>query len=255
MEIRFDDKVVLVTGASTGIGACLAGAFNEAGARVVLGYNSSAAQATALADAMDSTGERVLLVQADLSEPGGAELLVRRAVERFGRIDIVINNAGGLVKREMHTSDVTDELYLRIMELNLGSVFRVCRAAIPLMRRQGSGSIINITSLAGRLGGAGGSVVYASAKGGLATMTRGLAKELADSGIRVNAISPGIIQTPFHDRYTSPELLESIVKTIPLKRAGRPEECIGAAFFLASDAMSGYVTGQTIEVNGGMYMP
>lgn len=128
-------------------------------------------------------------------------------------------------------------------------------AAVPQMRSQGGGGVINVTSVAARHGGGTGAVLYAGSKGFVSTMTRGLAKELVRDGIRVNAVAPGVIQTPFHDRFSTPQMLEGFRATIPMNRIGTPDECTGAFLYLASEAMSGYVTGQILEVNGGQYMP
>jgi 3-oxoacyl-[acyl-carrier protein] reductase len=155
----------------------------------------------------------------------------------------------------MPVSEMTDEQFARVMDLNMSSVFAACRQAVPVMRRRGSGAIVNLTSIAARTGGAGGSVAYATAKGAVSTFTRGLAKEVAIDGIRVNAIAPGIITTPFHERHTSDAQMAGMVAGIPMGRAGTPEECVGSVLFLASPAMSGYVTGQVIEINGGQLTP
>jgi 3-oxoacyl-[acyl-carrier protein] reductase len=131
----------------------------------------------------------------------------------------------------------------------------MCKLVVPLMQRQNHGNIINVSSIAARNGGGGGSVLYAASKGAVSTFTRGLAKEVVGDNIRVNAIAPGVILTPFHERFTAPEQMATLVATIPMQRAGTPEECVGTVLFLASDAMSGYITGQIIEVNGGQLMP
>lgn len=254
MEIRFDNQVVLITGASTGIGAALARAFGAAGAEVVVHYNSSETAARAVADEIAAAGGEILLIQADVTIPAQIQHMVTQTMERYGRIDILVNNAGGLVRRQA-VAEMSDELYQYITDLNMTSIFQVCKQVIPIMQRQGRGNIINVTSIAARLGGGAGAVVYATSKGAVSTFTRGLAKELATQNIRVNAISPGVIQTPFHERFSTPEQIEAMVKTIPLGRAGQPEECIGAVFFLASEAMSSYITGQIIEINGGQLMP
>jgi len=180
--------------------------------------------------------------------------LVEQTMQRFGRIDILINNAGSLIIRQP-VAEMPDETYQQIIDVNLTSVFQACKLVIPIMQQQGRGNIINVTSIAGRNGGGGGSILYASSKGAVSTFTRGLAKELAGSHIRVNAVSPGTILTPFHERFTKPEQMQATIATIPMGRAGTPEECVGTFFFLASDALSGYVTGQIIEVNGGQLMP
>lgn len=254
MNIRFDDQVILITGASTGIGAALARAFGSAGARVVVHYNSSADEAAAVARDIEAAGGDTLIVQGDVSDPAQVERIIAQTMARFGTIDVLINNAGSLVQRQP-VEAVSDTLYTSIMDINMTSVFQFCKQVVPIMRTQGRGNIINMTSIAGRNGGGGGSVIYATSKAAVSTFTRGLAKELATENIRVNAISPGVILTPFHERYTEPERLRQIVGTIPMGRAGTAEECVGTAFFLASDAMSGYVTGQIIEVNGGQLMP
>lgn len=254
MNIRFDDQVILITGASTGIGAALARAFGSAGACVVAHYNNSADDAAAVARDIEAAGGQGVVVQGDVSNPAHVERIIAETMVRFGRIDVLINNAGSLVQRQP-VEAVNDALYTSIMDINMTSVFQFCRQVVPIMRAQGRGNIINVTSIAGRNGGGGGSVIYATSKAAVSTFTRGLAKELATENIRVNAISPGVILTPFHERYTEPERLRQIVATIPMGRAGTAEECVGVAFFLASDVMSSYVTGQIIEVNGGQLMP
>jgi 3-oxoacyl-[acyl-carrier protein] reductase len=254
VEIRFDDHVVLITGASTGIGAALARAFGAAGANVVVHYNSSADAAREVARDIEDAGGRAETIQADVSDPAQVSSLISGAVERFGRIDVLINNAGSMVER-VPIAEMPDEVYRKTIDLNLTSVFQACKLVLPVMQRQGRGNIINMTSIAARHGGGNGAVLYATSKGAVSTFTRGLAKEVVRHNIRVNAIAPGVIATPFHERFTSDAQMDAMVATIPMGRAGTPEECVGAAFFLASDALSGYVTGQIIEVNGGQLMP
>lgn len=254
MEIRFDGQAVLVTGASTGIGAAIARAFGASGASVGVHYNRSEAEARQVAAEIESAGGRAVLLRADVSDASQSETVVGAMVDAFGRLDVLVNNAGALVHRSP-IADAADALFDEVMRLNLDSVFRLCRAAIPVMRAQGSGNIINMTSIAARTGGAGGSVLYATSKGAVSTFTHGLARELAPDNIRVNAIAPGVILTPFHERYSTPDMIAAMVKAIPMNRAGAAEECVGTALFLASDQLSSYVTGQIIEVNGGQYMP
>jgi 3-oxoacyl-[acyl-carrier protein] reductase len=141
------------------------------------------------------------------------------------------------------------------MELNMGTVFRACRRVVPSMVKQGNGAIVNISSIAARTGGGGRSVLYASAKAAVSTFTRGLAREVGRHGIRVNAVAPGVIDTPFHDRHSTPQRLEQIAAANPLGRIGTPQDCVGPVMFLASSTMGGYVTGQVIEVNGGALTP
>ncbi len=254
MEIRFDDQVVLVTGASGGIGAALARAFGAAGASVVVHFHRNAASARVVVEDIQAAGSRALAVQADLTDPAQVERVVEAAVGRFSRVDILINNAGTMFSRQP-IAETPDALYYQIMDLNMTAVFRMCRLVIPIMQRQGRGNIINLSSISARRGGGGGSVLYGASKAAISTFTRGLAKELVAHHIRVNAIAPGWILTPLHERYTPPDRMEAGIEMIPMKRAGRPEECVGAAFFLASEAMSSYITGQVIEVNGGLLMP
>lgn len=175
-------------------------------------------------------------------------------IEAFGHIDVLINNAGGLLARSP-IADITDQLYDDIMRLNVYSVVAASREIIPHFRKRGSGNIINVSSIAARNGGSNGAVLYAAAKGFVSTATRGWARELAKDNIRVNAVSPGTIDTPFHERYSTAQQLAAAKTTIPMDRLGTSEECTGAFLFLASDELSKYVTGQILEVNGGQYMP
>ncbi|HWQ14169.1 MAG TPA: SDR family NAD(P)-dependent oxidoreductase [Roseiflexaceae bacterium] len=254
MEIRFDGQVVLITGASTGIGAALARAFGAAGASVVVHYHRSAAAAASVAHDIEAAGGQALLAQADVVDSAQLAAVRDAALARFGRVDVLINNAGSMVRRTP-VVESDDALVREVLDVNFTSTVAMCRLVAPIMRQQGRGAIINVTSVAARHGGGGGAVLYAASKGAVSTFTRGLAKELAPHRIRVNALSPGVILTPFHERFTNQQQMDAMVATIPLGRAGTPEECVGAAFFLASDALSGYVTGQVIEVNGGQLMP
>lgn len=247
-------KRVLITGASTGIGAALARAFAAQGSKVGLHYNSSAEEANALAAEISQAGGAVSLVRGDASDPAAVRQIVEDGAKALGGLDGLINNAGGLLGR-MPFGDVTDDHYDKVMDLNARSVWVATQAAAPHLKQAGGGFIINTTSIAARNGGGGGSVIYAASKGFVSTMTRGLAKELIGAGIRINAVSPGVIATPFHERYSTPEQMKGMVATIPQGRAGTAEESVGAFLFLASEALSGYVVGQIIEVNGGQLMP
>jgi 3-oxoacyl-[acyl-carrier protein] reductase len=190
-----------------------------------------------------------------VTKPEVAPEVTARTVEAFGRLDILVNNAGALIKRTP-VVEYSDEILEAVLDLNVKQVVRFMREATLQMRKQGGGgSIINLSSIAARHGGGPGSVMYAGAKGFVATATRGWAKELVKDRIRVNAVSPGVILTPFHERYSTAEQLAAMQASIPMDRLGSAEECVGAFLFLASEQMSGYVTGQIIEVNGGQYMP
>jgi 3-oxoacyl-[acyl-carrier protein] reductase len=252
--LDFRDQVVVVTGASSGIGAAAAVGFAETGATLALHYHRNEEGAKHTVGAVQTAGGTASLHQADLADSKSADAFIDDVLAQHGRIDVLVNNAGDLVKRSP-VADVPDEEFHRILDVNLTSVFALSRRIVPVFRAQGGGAIVNVTSIAGRHGGGGGSVVYATSKGAVSTFTRGLAKELAPDGIRVNAISPGVIKTPFHDRHTGDEQMTAMIATIPMGRTGTPHECVGTILFLASDRMASYVTGQIIEVNGGQLMP
>ncbi len=252
----FDDlkgQRVLVTGASTGIGAAVAKGFGAEGARVAVHYNASADAANAVAEAVTALGGEAHLIGGDLSQRGAAEQVVADAADALGGLDVLVNNAGALVRRAM-LEELDDDLIDQVFDLNVRQLTHACRAAIPHLR-QSAGCIINTGSIAGRHGGGPGAGVYAAAKAWVQSVTRNLAKEFAAEGIRANAVAPGVIYTPFHERFSTAEQLESMRQTIPMARLGTPEECVGAYLFLASKAASGYITGQVIEVNGGQLMP
>ncbi|WP_296041233.1 SDR family oxidoreductase [uncultured Agrobacterium sp.] len=247
------DRAILVTGASTGIGAAVAKAFAAQGARVAVHYNESAAAAEAVVDEIARGGGDGILIQGDVSKPGESERVVEAAAENLGGLDGLVNNAGGMLGR-VPTTEMDDAHYARVMDLNACSVLAATRAAVPFLRRR-QGFVINTTSIAARNGGGNGAILYAAAKGFVSTITHGHAKEFVGDGIRVNAVAPGIISTPFHDRYTSAEMLDTQRQSVPMARVGTPDECVGAYLFLASPLLSGYITGQIIEVNGGQLMP
>jgi 3-oxoacyl-[acyl-carrier protein] reductase len=248
-------KVVLITGASTGIGAAAARAFGRNGARVAVHYNASREAAEAVAEDVGQGGGEALLLQADVNASEAAVKLTAATVDAFGRLDVLINNAGALVKR-VRVEDYADDYVDAVLDLNVRQVVRFVHEGTAIMRAQGDGgSIINVSSIAARHGGGPGSVIYAASKGFIATATRGWAKELVGDRIRVNAVSPGVIMTPFHERFSTAEQLTAMQATIPMDRLGEPDDCAGAFLYLASEALSGYVTGQNLEVNGGQYMP
>ena len=247
-------KSILITGASTGIGAAAARAFARAGCRVAIHYHASLNRAEEVAADVRFAGAEAFLVGGDLRSSAKAREVVDAAAAHYGGLDILINNAGGLVQR-VPIGELDDALFDAVIDLNVRSVVAACSAAVPHMRKGGRGNIINVSSVAARHGGGSGAVMYASAKGFISTFTHGLAKEVVKDNIRVNAVSPGVIVTPFHERYSTPTMLESFKATIPMNRLGTAEECTGAFLYLASDALSSYVTGQVLEVNGGQVMP
>jgi 3-oxoacyl-[acyl-carrier protein] reductase len=248
------NKRVLVTGSSTGIGAAVAAAFAEQGAHVIVHYNASAREAEALVEEIGKAGGQASALGGDVSSTAGAIKLVREAADRLGGLDILVNNAGALVRR-VPAMEIDDALYDQVLDLNVRSVVMASQAAIPYLKEAGGGAIINTSSIAARNGGGPGALLYAGSKAFVSNLTRNMAKEFAGDGIRVNAVAPGVIMTPFHERFSTPEMLEAMRKTIPMARLGGPVDCVGAYLFLASSQMSGYITGQTIEVNGGQYMP
>lgn len=248
------DKTALITGASTGIGAAVAIAFAARGMRVAVHYNSSADAANGVVDTIRAAGGTAFALQADVRDTAAIRACVLQTTAQFGRIDVLVNNAGSLVKR-MPIAEFDDALFDEVMHINARSVLAFCREAVPQMRKQGSGNIINVTSVAARTGGGPGAYLYAGAKGFVSTATHGLARELVGDRIRVNAVAPGVIQTPFQDRFSTPAMLETFRTGIPMGRLGTADECVGAFLYLASEQLSGYVTGQVLEVNGGQYMP
>jgi 3-oxoacyl-[acyl-carrier protein] reductase len=247
-------KCVLVTGASTGIGAAAARAFARAGSNVAVHYNASRDAAEEVAADVRAAGVEATLVAGDVTREADVKRVVAASRSALGRIDVLINNAGGLVARTK-IEDYTEAFVERVLRLNALQVALFVRDVVPAMRAQGGGSIVNVTSIAARNGGGAGAVIYAAAKGFVSTATRGWAKELAADRIRVNAVSPGVITTPFHERYSTPQQLAAMQATVPMNRLGTPDECAGAFLYLASDELSGYVTGQILEVNGGQLMP
>lgn len=270
----FTGKVVLVTGASSGIGRATAELFGESGARVAITYlkNQTGAEAavSAITGANVSRGAAIgtdgssfsgsaetsgkaLAIQADLTKNSEIERMIREVGDTFGAIDILVNNAGSLVER-LKTAELTEERWDEVFALNVKSAFFAAQAVIPKMLEKGAGVIINVSSIAGRNGGALGSIHYSAAKGAMTTMNKGLAKEFANQGIRVNGVSPGVIDTPFHETFSTPEAMANFANNIiPMGRVGTSREVAHVIAFLASDAAS-YLCGEMIEINGGMLM-
>jgi 3-oxoacyl-[acyl-carrier protein] reductase len=248
------DKVFLVTGASSGIGAALARALGAQRARIAVHYFRGEAAARALIAEIETAGGRAVALRQDLGQVGAGEQLVATAVEHFGCLDCLVNNAGNVFQR-LPVAEQSEEFFEAMMNLNMRAVVAASRAAIPHLRRRGGGSIISTSSVAARTGGGPGATLYGATKGFVSTFTRGLAKELASDRIRVNAVAPGVILTPLHERLSSEAQMRMMLTPVPLGRAGTSEECVGAYLYLASETLSSYVTGQIIEVNGGVLTP
>jgi 3-oxoacyl-[acyl-carrier protein] reductase len=246
---RLDGKVALVTGGASGIGKGASLALAEAGAAVVLHYFSSGDGAREIAGAIQARGGRALSIQADLTVPGEADRVVSETVRAMGGLDILFNNAGHLVQR-CPVAEMSDELFRKIMDVNMTSAFTMSRAALKHMLPRRSGSIINMSSAAAFAGGSH-ATIYATSKAAVVGFTRGLAKEVGGQGVRVNAVAPGLIGTQFHDRFSTPEGRAATVRSIPLGREGAAEDVGRVVVFLASPAAA-FVTGEVVAINGGM---
>ncbi len=247
------EKSVLVTGGSSGIGAALSREFARQGARVAVHWNSNAAAAERLVAEIRAAGGTAVPVQGDLTLSGIPRRIVEEAAESLGGLDVLINNAGALISRQP-ILEADEACVDRIFNLNARAVIGTCQAAVPRMAAGGGGAIINVGSIAGLDGGGSGAGIYGSSKAFVHNLTRHLARELAAKRIRVNTVSPGVVDTPFHAA-TPPERMEAMRKSVPLGRLGTPQDCVGAFLFLASQQLSGYITGQNIHVNGGQAMP
>ena len=249
----FTGKVAIVTGASSGIGYAAAEALAERGANVVATYLNNEPGAQSLRAATEDSPGQVDTIKVDVSRPEDVAMMVDHTAERFGgRIDILINNAGQWMDK-VSIAECSDELWDRVMDVNLKSVFLCCRAVIPTMVTQKDGAIVNITSIAGQTGGGGGTVPYGAAKAGAITLTKGLARELARDNVRVNAVAPGVIDTPMQHRHSTPDQLTRFADSTVLKRLGKASDVVGAILLLAS-SYAAYITGETIDVNGGLSM-
>ncbi|MGG1554123.1 SDR family NAD(P)-dependent oxidoreductase [Paenibacillus ferrarius] len=253
-SINLDGKIAIVTGSNAGIGKAIALLLAAHGAKVGVNCLRNVAQGEETVAEIRAGGGEAILVQADVTDTGQIARLVQEVEKAFGgTVDILVNNAGHLVQRTPN-AEMTEELYERIMDVNLKSTVFMCKSVLPGMRAKGCGRIINMSSVAAHNGGGPGSSIYAASKAAVTAYSKGLAKEVAARGITVNLVSPGFIgQTMFHATFTTDSARQATVQGIPLQREGTPEDVAGAVLYLASDLAS-YLTGETIEVNGGMMM-
>jgi NAD(P)-dependent dehydrogenase (short-subunit alcohol dehydrogenase family) len=246
----FKGMTVLVTGASGGIGAATAVAFASRGAHVLAHYNRQEKEAAEVLARVQEAGSSGELLRADLSRMEGVRALVQDVTGR--PIDILVNNAGSLVRRT-RVLDFTEELWEEVMTLNLDSAFFLAQAVLRDMAERKRGFIVNVSSVAARNGGGLGALAYATAKGALSTMTKGLAKEFAPMGIRVNAVSPGTIDTNYHRTFSTDQMLNGVKAATPMGRLGTSEEIADVILFLCGPAAR-FMQGQVVEVNGGFLM-
>jgi 3-oxoacyl-[acyl-carrier protein] reductase len=244
---QLKDKVAIVTGASRGIGRATALALASEGANVVVNYASSQEAADKVVAEITALGSQAIALSADVSKGDQVDALVNAVMEKWGRIDVLVNNAG--ITRDTLLLRMKPEEWQAVIDLNLTGVFLCTRAVSKIMLKQRSGRIINITSVAGQMGNPG-QANYSAAKAGVIGFTKTVAKELASRGITVNAVAPGFIATDM----TSDLNAEEILKFIPLNRYGQPEEVAGMIRFLAADPAAAYITGQVMNVDGGMVM-
>lgn len=239
----FDGRTVVITGAGNGIGRAALQLFHESGANIIAHLGRHASYGDGLpGDIAHTTG--------DFTNPEEQTEFIQFVSQRTQIVDVLINNAGTMFGR-FPADTLTDEEYQNIVELNQSSVVRITRGLLPLLKNAVNASIVNTVSISALTGGSPGSSIYSASKAFVSTYSKGLARELAPCGIRVNAVSPGVINTDFHGRYSSAEKLETTRRQIPLQRLGTPADCAPTFLFLAANELSGYITGQVVEINGG----
>lgn len=241
----YKNKTVVLTGAGNGIGLSALLAFHNAGANIIahLGRNP---------DYLDAVPDSVTTFIGDLLDRDQQDAFTRFVKTHTSQVDVLVNNAGTMFGR-FPAKSLTDDEYLQIVELNQSAVVRITRDLIPLLSAATHSAIINTVSISASTGGSPGSSIYSASKAFVSTYTKALARELAPDGIRANAVSPGVIATDFHQRYSSAEKLEKTRTQVPLQRLGTPDDCAPAYLFFGSEKLSGYITGQVLEINGGQY--
>ncbi|MGY5355754.1 SDR family NAD(P)-dependent oxidoreductase [Wenyingzhuangia sp. IMCC45467] len=247
--MKLKDKIAIVTGGTRDIGRAVSIKLAKEGAKVVVNYYNNEENAKETLTAIRELGGEAIMVKGDMTIKADVDDMIKKSIDAFGdTIDVLVNNAGGLVARKT-MAEMDEDFFDKVIKLNLNSTFLVSQAVLPYMKS--GASIVNLASLAGRDGGGGGSIAYATSKGAVMTFTRGLAKEVGPKGIRVNALCPGMIATTFHDTFTVDAIREKVAASTPLKREGQAEEIANTVACLASDDTS-FITGANIDINGGL---
>ncbi len=250
MNQSLKGKVAIVTGGARDIGAAVSKKLASEGAKVCINYFNNEAQAKETLQQIKDAGGDAIIVHADMTKAEDVKKVIDACVAAYGPVvDVLVNVAGGLMGRKP-LADLDEAFWDSVMDVNLKSVYLVTRAALPHL--QAGSTIVNFASQAARDGGGGGAMAYAAAKGAVLTLTRGMAKELGPKGIRANCVSPGMINTNFHNTFTKPEIRTNVAAATPLRREGKPEEVAELVCYLASDASS-FINGECVEINGGTY--
>lgn len=252
MNTKLKGKNILITAGAQGIGEAITKHFIDSGANVAIHYFSSAETANQLVAYAKSKEQQAIAISGDLTKETDAIALVDKTIKALGGIDILINNAGSLVARKL-LGELEAEFWHKVMDINLTSMLFVTKAAAPYLAQNENSSIVNLASLAGRKGGHPGSLAYATSKGAILTFTRALSTELGPQGTKVNAVAPGLILgTSFHDTHTTKESAQQTIASIPIQRAGNAADVARAVLYLASE-YDGFITGATLDINGGVY--
>ena len=249
---EFQNKKVIVTGSRTGIGFESAIEFLELGANVIFHGNNSIRDLEQRIKERSSS-QNFKIIKANFTNLNQVNDFMNEATNHLEGLDILINNAGTMVGR-YNLDTITENQFLEIFDLNAKSAFFTTQYASNIFKEQKSGCIVNVSTISARTGGSAGSSVYAASKAFVSGITRSLVSELSPYNVRINAISPGTITTKFHEQYSSPEKLENTRLKIPMKRLGTAIDCVGSVMFLSSEKLSGYITGQILEINGGQFI-
>jgi len=247
--MRFKDKVVLITGAAQGIGEATAIAFARERARVALA-DLNLDGVLQVKEKIDKIGGKTLALKVDISNPAMVNEMMKKTVDHFGRLDILVNNAGIIARGVIE--DVTDEMLDKVLSVNFKGVFYCCRAAVPIMKKQKYGKIVNVSSITAKRGDNTTAPCYGASKGAILTLTRSLARQLGPFGINVNAVAPHAIDTPMM-KYWDEKKRKAVIESLPVRRMGKPEDVAHAILFLSSDEAS-FITGETLNLNGGYLM-